>query len=307
MKLGGPWEQMVDSDDRRVRDILEPFLIGVRDTELAQIARVAGVSERNLKTLSLLYLPRLALRSSLDANAVRTEIWRLADCLRRRSCFDSEAEPMHPGVDDLTEFEFSEISERKASSTIRKYHYLGTSRSDSVHFGLNLALHGKRQVYSLLTLSPYDLWHISLPAGIAADQAVVISRIFAFDTAPKNAISYMIGNLTRWLRRQKPSTRFVLTYVDPAMGFSGASYRAANFSLYGYEVGTRYCYVDGFYVTDRELKSRYGTFEPALLAILLRNRFEVVEDLPPLHIYSRALDHRVKIDREPRIFIRPQR
>lgn len=296
--------QLGISCDPRVQDLLRPVLIGARDEELARTARVAGVSQRNLKTLSLLYLPRLA-SSWVTEDAIADEIRRVSLLLRERGGFDSGSGTIDPVICDLSNLVFSEISEEEASSIIQRYHYLGSSRRNSTHFGLALRSTRGLQLRAVLSLSCYDLWHIPLPAGVDPNQVKVISRVFVFDPAPKNAVSFLIGRVTRWLRHHDRSTRLVLTYVNPAMGFSGSSYKAANFSLYGYEFGTRYCYVDRLYITDRELTARYGTSDPTELSAILGARFELVTGLPPLHIYCRAVDPRVKVNGKSKMFRRP--
>jgi hypothetical protein len=291
--------------DSNILKLFKTVINGSWDEEFARIASTAEVSPRDLKTFSLLYLPRLA-SSSLTKDAIRSEIQKVSILLRKNG--SSESHPMGSDavINDVNRLTFSQISEEDASLIIRKHHYLGASRRNSIHFGLGFASIVERKLCAVLTLSYYDLWHIPLPPGVNPAQTRVISRIFAFDSAPKNAVSYLIGRVTRWLRQHEPLTRFILTYVNPAMGFSGASYRAANFLLYGYEMGTRYCYVDGLYITDRELEAQYGTSNPAALTTLLKDRFEVAKNLPPLHVYARAIHRDVNIFGEPRIFIRPE-
>jgi hypothetical protein len=150
---------------RRVQELLRTTLSGARDEEFARLARAAGVNQRDLKTLSLLYLPRLGSSSVLTQQDVRNEIRRVSVFLRRRGEFEPEPNSIAPLVHDLSQLAFSQIPEEVASSIVRKYHYLGSSRRNSTHFGLTLPSVKKRNLCAVLTLSRFDLWHIPLPYG----------------------------------------------------------------------------------------------------------------------------------------------
>ena len=83
----------------------------------------------------------------------------------------------------------------------------------------------------------------------------------------------------------------LLTYLNPNLGFTGASYRAANWTLLAYECGTRYQYIDSQYVTDRDLIGKYGTDNPMRLSQTLGTRLQVVHyGLAPLKIFAYYTD-----------------
>jgi hypothetical protein len=72
--------------------------------------------------------------------------------------------------------------------------------------------------------------------------------------------------------------------VNPNLGFDGASYKAANWMLFGREAGTRYGYLGDDYITDREVAR-----------LSERERAEVVYSmmpLAPLTIFGRWLQRR---------------
>ena len=82
----------------------------------------------------------------------------------------------------------------------------------------------------------------------------MVSRVFAFDWAPRNVISFLLAR-TEESEAMNRNVKMLLTYLNPNMGFNGASYKAANWMEVGLETGTRYAYLRGDYITDRRLSS----------------------------------------------------
>src|SRR5207302_1161359 len=110
-----------------------------------------------------------------------------------------------------------------------------------------------------------------------------------FPGAPRNTISRLLGFVGR-AEAQRLGTRQFLTYVNPNLGFSGTSYLASGWKLVGDEPGTRYRYVDGRYLTDRELVRRYGSCDNETLSKALGPRFGWSSmTLLPLLVFARTL------------------
>ena len=63
----------------------------------------------------------------------------------------------------------------------------------------------------------------------------MISRVFAFDWAPRKLISDLLARTERSHLAVHEDVRILLTYLNPSMGFTGASYRAANLTIAEYE------------------------------------------------------------------------
>jgi hypothetical protein len=124
---------------------------------------------------------------------------------------------------------------------------------------------------------------------------LVLSRVFAFDWAPHNAITYLLRRALVVAQDEHPSVRLVVTYVNPNLGFSAASYRAGNWTLFAREHGTRYAYLDGEYVTDRRLAATFGTSDPDQMRNRLGHRFAVSRmPLAPLDLYALPRDRRLR-------------
>jgi hypothetical protein len=178
------------------------------------------------------------------------------------------------------------LSDRDAEVIFGQLHYLRSTRRDAE----NWALFDGSTIVAAAALSPCDLTHLRpLPRSVQVDEVVVLSRVYAFSSAPKNTLSFFFGHLAK--RAASQLKRLMISYVNPNLGFTGASYRAANWSLLYREHGTRYQYIDGKYVTDRKLVSDFGTSKPDLIRGLAGNRYEAVtEGLAPLSIFGYFVD-----------------
>ena len=136
--------------------------------------------------------------------------------------------------------------------------------------------------------------HPYLPDGVEPSNVLVVSRVFCFDWAPWNAVSYMMGQMYKRLRCTRPDVKMLLTYINPNLAFKAASLRASNWVLFGYEKETRYAYLDKAYITDRQLVRQYQTTDPYVLYNRLGDRFEASTlrgvQLDPLQLYAYFLD-----------------
>jgi hypothetical protein len=175
-----------------------------------------------------------------------------------------------------------------ARYVMEQFHYLRSPRTDGRAYGLKTR---SGRLVALCVSSSVDvdrLLELLKSNGRAHGVARIISRVFAFDGAPNNSISYMLSRVAREERRMG-ITDF-LTYVNPNMAFTGSSYRASGWRLLGIESGTKYRYIDGRYITDRELAARFGAHRDEAYQCLLGCRFSVsVMPLEPLLVFHTAL------------------
>ncbi len=257
---------------------------------IADVAIRHSLNPLELRVYSLLYIPRIAKDlQNFESPLITQEIERIASELKKRkelykSWFEK---PIVSPI--LKRSVFREITDSQAKLVLENFHYLRSYRYESQHFGLLWEDQGQSRLMAMATLSPFDLRHLEpLIVGKAEPSEVtVLSRVFAFDWAPRNTISYLLSRLIRHLRSTSPQTRLLLTYLNPNLGFTGASYRASNWILLAYESGTRYCYLDGTYITDRELCRKFGTSDKNVLAQRLGRRFDVSTGfLKPLELYA---------------------
>ena len=206
-------------------------------------------TRRDLLLQALLHLPRIA---STDGRVGVGEA--VVEIDRLRALRSGDLAPVRwmavspPGDPALPTLKVSVIGREVAAPVLERFHYLRSPRSDAVTVA---ALAGDR-IAALCSFSPLDLDVLGERLPLASpQQALVVSRVFAFDWAPRNIVSYLLARAEQLVAHD--GVHMLITYVNPNLGFTGASYRAANWLPLGIETGTRYAYLSGRYVTDRRL------------------------------------------------------
>jgi hypothetical protein len=173
-----------------------------------------------------------------------------------------------------------------------RFHYIRSPRVDGRAYGLSTPAD---DLIALCVTSPLDvesLRDLLVSSGHPAESTRVISRVFAFPSAPKNSISFLLSRAGRH-EALLGITDFV-TYVNPNMGCTGSSYRASGWHLLGIEPGTKYRYLDNRYITDRELEARFGKQDDETYKRILGLRFAVsVMPLEPLLVFRTSLSSHV--------------
>jgi len=254
-------------------------------SELLPATEPAGLpSARDLLLQGLLHLPRLASSEGMiDRKTASAEVTRL-QMLRAGELEPYAALAAVPAPrPDLHELEVRLISATDAEPIASHFHYLHSFRAGCISVA---AVYGS-QIAALCSISPFDLWHVADELPVLPEDVAVVSRVFAFDWAPRNTISFLLARAEKLC-----PVRMLLTYLNPNMGFTGASYRSANWQLVGLETGTRYAYLDRRYITDREM---------ALLPRATQRRVEFSRmSLLPLEIYGRLLERSPRHNLESR-------
>jgi hypothetical protein len=271
-----------------------------RNIDLAALIREQaaqhGVGERPLRLDVLLHLARLAdERGCVTADAAANEAARRAERIVASTAgFAHWAATPYPAPTKPSDLRVLRADEALARPLLERFHYLRSFREASTH--VVGALNDGRPA-AILSFSRFDLGTLeaALPVDVAPGEVLMLSRVFAFEWAPRNTITYLVRRGLAVARDQYRSARLVLTYVNPNLGFSAASYRAGNWTLFAREHGTYYAYLDDEYVTDRFLAARFGTSDPGCLRERLGHRFAVSRmPLAPLDVYALALDRRVR-------------
>src|SRR5207248_3277815 len=139
-------------------------------------------------------------------------------------------------------------------------------------------------------LNNCDVPSIARMLDIKQSHIKMLSRVVILPGAPKNSASRLIGQVIRWIRNSMPEIEALATYNNPNLAFSGAIYRATNWEVVGFENKHPDIILDSQYITLRELKRKFGTFDPTKLIEKLGNRI-VVQPTPcfPLEIYAYRL------------------
>lgn len=258
-----------------------------------------GVPGHDVLVRLLLQLPRDAdAHGIVESTVARLECERVArDLAAATARFADWQAPPTSGLGAVDEIELATVGDTIARVVLERFHYLGSFRPGSEHHGGVIRDKGADRLVALLTVSELDVATIAarLPCDVEAKHAPVLARVFSFDWAPRNTLSFLMARLARALRCRPDPPRLLLTYLNPNVGFSGASYRAANWVHWAREGGTRYAYLDGRYTTDRELQRRFGSATPETLHAGLGDRVSFSRmPLQPLDLYLYPLDSRLR-------------
>jgi hypothetical protein len=229
------------------RRIMPDIWDGARSASLSR-----GLNERDLVKQLLLHLPRFSPEELLGRDVIPVEADRLARKLQElRGGFSTWTQ--HSKLAELRKADFSvqECDVRTADEIHTRFHYIGTVREAVVHLGIYVPGLPDRPM-ALASLSEMDIDALNkyLPSLEAKKTSLVVSRVFAFDWAPRNSISFLLGRVAAWVRTYRPEVQRLLTYLNPNLGFNGASYLAANW-LPLTEMPVRYFYLKNNYITYR--------------------------------------------------------
>jgi hypothetical protein len=247
-------------------------------------ARAADRPARPLHLQALLQLPRVAdTQGFAPISTVEHLLAELAQELPVKTEWfvcDAGSSPR--------QLRFHRLEADTARHVTECFHYLRSPRTDGRAYGLSTRT---GHLVALCVSSPLDvlgLRNLLAARGRSSKSARVVSRVFVFEGAPKNSISYMLSRAARE-ERQFGVTDFV-TYVNPNMDFTGSSYRASGWHLLGTEPDTKYRYFEDRYTTDRELAARFGEHDDEGFRRLLGRRFAVsVMPLAPLLVFHISL------------------
>jgi hypothetical protein len=234
------------------------------------------VDARALGVRTLLHLPRIATPTgSLTRSQVAVELSRAATQLKldERDTADLVPTTRHA----LHELHFERIPAAKADRILSSLHYLRSARPGSLTFALLDPVH--RLPVSLCSVSPLE-WrrvgsYIYARFGIPQARIWDVSRVYSSEVAPANAISFLLARVRSALRRSGEHVDLLTTAVDPNLGFTGASYRAANWRHWLTIQPRPYLYHNRRYVSPRQLRQRFSTSNLAdLRAAHPRDAFE---------------------------------
>jgi hypothetical protein len=243
-----------------------------------------GISERDLLISTRLHLPRLGPEEITSEIGIMTEVNRVAQRTRSaRWAYLSSPIPYRPLPLKHNSARFMSIESGVARIIHERFHYVGSFR-DGLHFGIfdEYLSPSHSLPVVMATVSELDVEHLrSLMPNLGdRGKAAVLSRVYSFDHAPRNGISYLLGRITDWLKTNLPEVRVLFTYVNPNLGFTGVSYRAANWKEIS-EKSVSYRYIDSNYVSARKCELTAG--DERLL--ITRSAYRLL----PLRIWSYAI------------------
>jgi hypothetical protein len=242
---------------------------------VVETARVTGVEPRALAVRALLHLPRVA---SYNGWVEKQQAERELMISAERLCIDVRAARSHVPIETfrLPDLDFEQIDSSRALPVLTSLHYLRGSRPDSLYFALVDPI--DRLPVSLCSISRLQ-WkcvgtQLGSQFGLPREEVWDVSRVYSIDSAPPNAISSLLSKLRIHIRRNLPSVELLVTAVDPNLGFTGVSYRAANWRQWMTVRARPYLYEKGHYVSPRQLREHYGTASLVDLQAKYPGRFQ---------------------------------
>ena len=232
----------------------------VLDELVSAAARRFGVESRSLAVRARQQLPRVASTAgSVGPERARREIGFCARRLRRET--QQAADSVPRGAFTLPELRFAEIDEDLARPLLTHLHYLGSVRPGSRYFALLDPREGLPvALCSLSALQwPRLARKLEQQSELPPERILDVSRVFAVDSAPRNCISTLLSRVRDVVRRTSPDIALLTTVVDQNLGFTGHSYRAANWAQWMTIQPRPYLYENGRFVTPRQLREQFGT------------------------------------------------
>ncbi|WP_433022550.1 hypothetical protein [Kribbella sp. CA-294648] len=241
-----------------------------------EAARRRGVEPRALAVRALLHLPRVAgFGGRLTRRQVGAEIARSADELLSDQ---AKVERLVPaGVFELQDLRFvADYSGADAEAVFTHLHYLRNARPGALNYALVDPVYG--QPISLCSVSPLEWRRVGrqIATQFKVPMAGVwdISRVYSFDVAPPNAISYLLARVRSDMRRRRSDVQLLTTAVDPNLGFTGSSYLAANWQRWMTIKARPYMYYRNRYVSPRQLRAQFDTTNVAELGAMHGGEFQ---------------------------------
>lgn len=228
-------------------------------------AAKTGVAPRALGVRALLHLPRVA---TYDGWVTRTQVTQeLFHSARWLHDDARDARTLIPvSKFALQELLFEPVAPAKAEAIFSSLHYLRSARQGSDNFALLDPV--DRLPVSVCSVSPLewrrvgsylDTKFLDTKFGVSLDRTWDVSRVYSCDVAPPNAISFLLARVRNTLRLRGNGIELLTTAVDPNLGFTGASYRAANWQQWLTVQPRPYLYHERRYASPRQLRLRMGT------------------------------------------------
>lgn len=126
------------------------------------------------------------------------------------------------------------------------------------------------------------------------EKVLELRRLVLLNEAGRNSESRVVGWCLRWLKKHAKAVEVVVSYADPAHGYTGVIYRASNFQYLGVSAGDK-----GFRDTEtgkmyhsRALRTKYkGDFKPFVKKLRAKHEAGLLEviELPGKHCYTYAI------------------
>jgi len=282
-------------------------LVHAQEDFIFSYASERVIDPLTLRAQLLLHLPRLIKDGYFpDKRDLQREIIVVSDFVEEsqhpyRHWLAPPEQPI-----SLSDLEFISLEEDIARIFHENFHSVGSYRP-----GRHYAFIDKksRRIVCMGSVASFDLKQAEEKIAQVVDPRSILtySRFFTFRWAPKNTFSYFQRKLNVQLVKEC-DTKMMFSFINPNLGFSASSHKAAQWALFAREEGTHYMYLDGRYRTMRFFVENYQMNDTRELKEKLGESFAVsTVVLAPLLLLALPLHHRARkaIPMEPYLFQRP--
>lgn len=127
--------------------------------------------------------------------------------------------------------------------------------------------------------------------GSTEREILELRRLVLLDEAERNSESRVVGFTLRWIKRNDPKIRTIVSYADPAYGHTGVIYKASNFKYIGISAKDKYFRdpSNGKTYHSRALRTKgdSGDYKPFVKVLRDKLFFGFLEpiELPGKHCY----------------------
>jgi hypothetical protein len=255
-------------EERQINSDRWPLLKASWESDIQEacykITKDSIVSPRDLQTCLFLHLPRFS-QDQINHTVITSEVDRLFTLLlsRRR---DYEQWIKRPKISELIQADIAVrcCEDEIAQAVYERFHYIGSPRKGLVHLALYHCSEPDIPM-AIMTVSRMDVRHLETLFGPGAEQVAILARSYAFDWAPRNSISFLTGQLRKWLQREMPVLQSLVSYINPNLGFLGTSYAASGWQLFGSK-GVIYRYLRNQYLSYRQASSLSAEDAPQVVS-----------------------------------------
>ncbi len=123
--------------------------------------------------------------------------------------------------------------------------------------------------------------------GDVVTDSIELRRLVLVDDTKRNAESYFIGKMLRWLKKNT-DLKCVVSYADPNNGHTGVVYRASNFEHVGMSAAGKVIIYNGKQYHDKTIRTKYkGELKPfaARIKQALQDKEAYYKNTVGKHIY----------------------
>lgn len=236
-----------------------------------------GLNQREVDLNLRLHFPRTASSSGVvEMSWAMKEAERVAEKMRVKRSAAQNLLALHTSSQaNLKNLDVCRITEAAGKLVSENFHYIGVCRSRSEHW----ALYDPRSesIYTYCCVSPvgFDGKRQSIANTLECQTGdiAMISRVYSFPPGLQNSISYL---LSRVIKKSSmiARTKWIVTTVDPNLGFTGSSYAACNWKRLQRLPAQPYTYIAGDFVTHAQLALKFDTTDYSALEARLGGKFE---------------------------------